>query len=586
MDNSNIELIRSHMDTIILRTLQNDDKYGLEMLNEIRSLSDELYSIKQPTLYSSLKRLESQGLILSYPGEETKGANRTYYRLTDEGREFLEADQKQWEFSRTIIDKLLSDKEFDKSQTDMPFDPSEFRPLTKRTKKESEPKVVYKYIEVEKPVYVDSKSGNVLQDFNPENTNIEQNSIDGENQDNEDTIDTCENICEEENNILDDNNQENINNESNIEVFDDLDDNFEENIAYNDDNENLQTTNEPSNTALLNENLCQEQPVQEEYSFLGENTANFNDNNNFASNEQTKQINENENLSQSDYSMFEGYHFDIKNTENTEYQNEFEKDLQKYNASKATSPYDAYIVSNKPLEQKNAVNFAVLEENDANNAFINDDVDYVNMFADNFSKTKQQEIKQNTIQEDTTSQNNIANDFNEVSMSDLQKTLSYKDIKLKPYSKSNTIKFYSGKFYYSNQVLRDWSIITYLLFAGFFIASYFLGKNYGVGLGATLGVIFSGLILPIVCISIWAKSPLRKKRNNFAVNNALLTSIIVVIALVLVILIIGFFILQIDTNKPSEYIPTIVVPMCSLVLLPISVVIYALLFKVKKYHLR
>jgi len=70
-NNTNIDLIRSHMDTIILRTLQNDDKYGLEILNEIKNLSDDLYTVKQPTLYSSLKRLESQGLILSYPGEET-----------------------------------------------------------------------------------------------------------------------------------------------------------------------------------------------------------------------------------------------------------------------------------------------------------------------------------------------------------------------------------------------------------------------------------------------------------------------------------------------------------------------------------
>jgi len=38
MDNANIDLIRIHMDTIILRTLQNDDKYGLEILNEIKSL--------------------------------------------------------------------------------------------------------------------------------------------------------------------------------------------------------------------------------------------------------------------------------------------------------------------------------------------------------------------------------------------------------------------------------------------------------------------------------------------------------------------------------------------------------------------
>ena len=170
MDNTNIDLIRSHMDTIILRTLQDNDKYGLEILNEIKNLSDDLYTVKQPTLYSSLKRLETQGLVLSCPGEETKGANRTYYRLTDEGRAFLEADQSQWEFARTIIDKLLSDKEFDKD-AEKPFEPSDYRPLTKRTKKETEEKVVVKYIEIEKPVYIDRNTGAKIDNYSPNEDN-------------------------------------------------------------------------------------------------------------------------------------------------------------------------------------------------------------------------------------------------------------------------------------------------------------------------------------------------------------------------------------------------------------------------------
>ena len=66
-DNSsvNIDLIRGHMDTIILRTLSNEDKYGYEILDEIKGKSNNLYSLKQPTLYSCLKRLEKQGLITS-----------------------------------------------------------------------------------------------------------------------------------------------------------------------------------------------------------------------------------------------------------------------------------------------------------------------------------------------------------------------------------------------------------------------------------------------------------------------------------------------------------------------------------------
>lgn len=133
-DNSsvNIDLIRGHMDTIILRTLSDGDKYGYEILSEISDKSDGLYSLKQPTLYSCLKRLEKQGLVTSYKGDLSYGAQRVYYSLTDMGRQFLENDQIQWEFSRTIINNLLSDKDYDPEKSPKPFDVSSFRPLTRR----------------------------------------------------------------------------------------------------------------------------------------------------------------------------------------------------------------------------------------------------------------------------------------------------------------------------------------------------------------------------------------------------------------------------------------------------------------------
>ena len=133
-DNSsvNIDLIRGHMDTIILRTLSDGDKYGYEILSEISDKSEGLYSLKQPTLYSCLKRLEKQGLVTSYKGDLSYGAQRVYYSLTDMGRQFLENDQIQWEFSRTIINNLLSDKAYDPEKAPKPFDVSSFRPLTRR----------------------------------------------------------------------------------------------------------------------------------------------------------------------------------------------------------------------------------------------------------------------------------------------------------------------------------------------------------------------------------------------------------------------------------------------------------------------
>lgn len=109
------DLIRGHINTIILRTLDERDKYGYEIIDEIEAKSHGQYTLKQPTLYSALKRLESQGYIKAYwkTDEVSSGGRRKYFTLTDLGREFSEKNQSEWEYSRTVIDSLISDKTFD-----------------------------------------------------------------------------------------------------------------------------------------------------------------------------------------------------------------------------------------------------------------------------------------------------------------------------------------------------------------------------------------------------------------------------------------------------------------------------------------
>ena len=112
------DLIRGHINTIILRTLDERDKYGYEIINEIEAKSHGQYTIKQPTLYSALKRLETQGYIKAYwkTDEVSSGGRRKYFTLTELGREFSEKNQSEWEYSRTVIDSLISDRSFDFSQ--------------------------------------------------------------------------------------------------------------------------------------------------------------------------------------------------------------------------------------------------------------------------------------------------------------------------------------------------------------------------------------------------------------------------------------------------------------------------------------
>lgn len=101
------DLLRGHTDTIILKLLMSGDKYGYEICKLVHSGSNGLYELKEATMYSSLKRLEQEGNITSYWGDETHGGRRKYYRITDKGR-FTYADNKQnWEYAKKILDILI-----------------------------------------------------------------------------------------------------------------------------------------------------------------------------------------------------------------------------------------------------------------------------------------------------------------------------------------------------------------------------------------------------------------------------------------------------------------------------------------------
>jgi DNA-binding PadR family transcriptional regulator len=103
------DILRGHTDTIVLRILQDGDAYGFEIYNTILNRTGERCELKETTLYSSYKRLEQEGCIRSYWGDETQGARRRYYAITDKGRERYTRDLLNWEFTQKILNELLGE---------------------------------------------------------------------------------------------------------------------------------------------------------------------------------------------------------------------------------------------------------------------------------------------------------------------------------------------------------------------------------------------------------------------------------------------------------------------------------------------
>ncbi len=100
-------LIRGNTDTIILNILRQGDNYGYGIYKKIIELSDNQYELKEATLYTAFRRLEKDGYIVSYWGDESQGGRRKYYRITDDGKKLYEDNREEWDTAKEILDKLI-----------------------------------------------------------------------------------------------------------------------------------------------------------------------------------------------------------------------------------------------------------------------------------------------------------------------------------------------------------------------------------------------------------------------------------------------------------------------------------------------
>jgi DNA-binding PadR family transcriptional regulator len=90
-----------------LSVLLKSDNYGYEIHKSIIDRLGGEYELKEATLYSSYKRLEAEGYITSYWGDETLGGRRKYYRITDSGKELFRQNKADWLKTQAILNKLL-----------------------------------------------------------------------------------------------------------------------------------------------------------------------------------------------------------------------------------------------------------------------------------------------------------------------------------------------------------------------------------------------------------------------------------------------------------------------------------------------
>jgi transcriptional regulator len=94
--------------TLILEALAREPSHGYRIAQRIKERSEGVLDFKEGTLYPALHKLESEGLVESYEGEE-KGRTRRYYRITKTGRGVLAKDRAEWRKLSRAVTAILGE---------------------------------------------------------------------------------------------------------------------------------------------------------------------------------------------------------------------------------------------------------------------------------------------------------------------------------------------------------------------------------------------------------------------------------------------------------------------------------------------
>nr|WP_295975694.1 helix-turn-helix transcriptional regulator [uncultured Bacillus sp.] len=103
------DIIRGHLDAIILRLILEKDRYGYEISKEISLRTENRFQIKEATLYAVFQRLEKKELIESYYGSVSRGGKRKYYRITTLGKAFFKETVEEWKKTKEIINLFMEE---------------------------------------------------------------------------------------------------------------------------------------------------------------------------------------------------------------------------------------------------------------------------------------------------------------------------------------------------------------------------------------------------------------------------------------------------------------------------------------------
>ncbi|AZI44080.1 PadR family transcriptional regulator [Deinococcus psychrotolerans] len=106
-DSPDANLLRGHLDLILLSIIQGQPKYGLEISKQAQERTDGYFDLKVGSLYPALHRLEKAGFVRGeFQSAPRSGSPVKVYALTESGGQELEARRQEFKTFTQQLGKL------------------------------------------------------------------------------------------------------------------------------------------------------------------------------------------------------------------------------------------------------------------------------------------------------------------------------------------------------------------------------------------------------------------------------------------------------------------------------------------------
>jgi len=110
MERINGDLLRGHLQTLILSALRKGDAHGFELLKRLEQAGSGALELKEGSLYPALYKMEEAGLVKGAwekSDSARRGPRRRIYRITSKGGKRLDEARGEFEQFVSVIGGIL-----------------------------------------------------------------------------------------------------------------------------------------------------------------------------------------------------------------------------------------------------------------------------------------------------------------------------------------------------------------------------------------------------------------------------------------------------------------------------------------------